>query len=131
MIAYIETSAFLKLVISESESEPLRARFRALRSGGNHVVSCRLLVTESHRAAHRVGVLEHRSVTKALDQVELVDVDAELFTDAGMMPGARLRSLDALHIASALSVGSDVVLAYDARVLEAVGAVGLTSESPR
>lgn len=61
MIAYIETSAFLKLLISEIESAPLRARFRALRSGGDHVVSCRLLVTESHRAAHRISVLDHGS----------------------------------------------------------------------
>ncbi len=131
MIAYIETSAFLKLVISEVESEPLRARFRALRSGGDHVVSCRLLVTESHRAAHRISVLDHGSVTKALAQVELVDVDAEVFTDAAMLPGANLRSLDALHVAAALSVGSDAVLAYDTGVLEAATAVGLPGESPR
>ncbi len=131
MIAYIETSAFLKLVISEVESEALRVRFRALRMGGDDVVSCRLLVTESHRAAHRIPALDHVTVTKALGQVELVDVDAELFTEAGMMPGANLRSLDALHVASALSVGSDVVLAYDLRVLEAATSVGLVAEAPR
>ncbi|MDQ6784733.1 MAG: type II toxin-antitoxin system VapC family toxin [Actinomycetota bacterium] len=131
MIAYIETSAFLKLVISEADSDQLRARFRTLRSGGDDVVSCRLLVTESHRAAHRVAALDHLSVTKALGQVELIDVDAELFTEAAMMPGANLRSLDALHVASALSVGSDVVLAYDTRVLEAASAVGLAWETPR
>ncbi|MGI8752536.1 MAG: PIN domain-containing protein [Acidimicrobiales bacterium] len=70
-------------------------------------------------------------VTKALAQVELVDVDAEVFTDAAMLPGANLRSLDALHVAAALSVGSDVVLAYNTRVLEAASAVGLPGETPR
>jgi hypothetical protein len=55
----------------------------------------------------------------------------QLFTDAGMMPGASLRSLDALHVAAALSVDSDVVFAYDAGVLEAARVVGLASESPR
>lgn len=131
MIAYIETSAFLKLLISEEESEPLRSRFRALRRGGDDVVSCRLLVTESHRVVHRIPVLDHVSVTNALCQIELFDVDAGLFTDAAMMPGANLRSLEALHVASALTVSSDAVLTYDTRVLLAARSAGLVVESPR
>lgn len=130
MIAYLETSAFLKLVVTEAESDALRARFSALRAGGDQVVSCQLLVTEAHRAAERIAALDHASVAKALGQVALVDLEAERFTEAGILGGENLRSLDALHIASALDLGCDLVIAYDQRVLEAAATTGLAVECP-
>ncbi|MGH7920790.1 MAG: type II toxin-antitoxin system VapC family toxin [Candidatus Dormibacteraceae bacterium] len=131
MIAYLETSAFLKLVVVEAESDALRARFITLRAGGDQVVSCRLLVTEAHRAAKRIPALSHAQVAKALAQVGLVDLESERFTEAGMLPGANLRSLDALHVASALDLGCDLMIAYDQRVLTVAALRGLASESPR
>lgn len=131
MIAYIETSAFLKLVVAEAESDAFRTRFRELRAGPDQVVSCQLLVTEAHRAAERISALDHDSVIRALGQVGLVDLENERFIEAGMLAGANLRSLDALHVASALDLGCDLMIAYDERVLEAAAGVGLACESPR
>ncbi len=130
MIAYLETSAFLKLVVAEAESNALRTRFVALRAQGGRVVSCRLLVTEAHRAAERIPALRHALVTRALAQVEIIDLERERFTEAGLFPGAGLRSLDALHLASALDLGCDLMIAYDERVLAAAGMQGLACESP-
>jgi predicted nucleic acid-binding protein len=49
---------------------------------------------------------------------------------AGLLPGARLRSLDAIHLAAALSLGAEAVLTYDDRLAEAARGLGMTVLSP-
>lgn len=54
-----------------------------------------------------------------------------LFHEAGLLPGTHLRSLDALHLATALHVDADTLVAYDTRLLEAARSLGLGTHSPR
>jgi len=130
LIAYIDSSAFLKLVIDEPESDALVEQVRALRSSGDILASSRLLVTECHRAVSRVANLQHRHVAAALRQVRLVSLADDDFLEAGMLEGETLRSLDAIHVAAAMTMGASTMVSYDARQLEAAGRSGLDTLSP-
>lgn len=63
-------------------------------------------------------------------RVDLVDPPRSLFHEAGLLPGAHLRSLDALHLTTALRVDADTLVAYDACLLDAAWSVGLGVHSP-
>lgn len=128
-VAYIDSSAFVKLVAQEPESSALRAELRAWRQRA----SSALLRTEVVRAlrrsgnAHLVGEARRLLVT-----VRLVVIDVPLLDRAADLEPVELRSLDALHLAAALTLGSDlgVVLTYDERLRGAVLSAGLPVGSP-
>ena len=84
---------------------------------------------ESRRLAARDG-LDQAVVTELMKRFALLLPDRELYRDAGLIPGPALRSLDALHIASALRLSADVVVTYDARQRLAARSVGLQTVSP-
>jgi uncharacterized protein len=130
LIAYIDSSAFLKLVIDEPESDALVQHIQALRSSGHILASSRLLVTESHRAVSRVADLQHHHVAAALRQVRLVSLADDDFLEAGMLEGETLRSFDAIHVAAAMTMGASAIISYDARQLEAAGRSGLDTLTP-
>jgi len=124
---YLDTSAFLKLLVTEAESPAMRAWFTADRS----CWSSQVLVTEAHRAGQRLG-LDLEAVNQALDTVSLVLPSATTFHTAGTVLPAALRSLDALHVASAMELGSDLeaVVAYDLRLIDSARSAGLVVVSP-
>lgn len=127
MAFYLDTSAFLKLLVTEAESPAMRAWFTTDRS----CWSSQILVTEALRAGQRLG-LDLEGVNQALDAVSLVLPSAATFHGAGTVLPPALRSLDALHMASAMELGSDLeaVVAYDARLIESAQAAGLAVVSP-
>lgn len=127
MAFYLDTSAFLKLLVTEAESAAMRAWFAADRS----CWSSQVLVTEALRAGQRLG-LDLEAVEQALDAVSLVLPSATTFHRAGTASPPALRSLDALHVAGALELGGDLeaVVAYDARLIEGARAAGLAVISP-
>jgi uncharacterized protein len=67
-----------------------------------------------------------------LARVDLVEASESLLRHAGTLSPSALRSLDAIHVASALALGVelDVVVTYDARMREAAERAGLRVESP-
>ena len=65
-----------------------------------------------------------------LEGCALIDVDSEILEHAARLVNRRLRTLDAIHLASALLVGPEEVVAYDSRLLEAAKLAGLRSVSP-
>lgn len=69
-------------------------------------------------------------VTAVLDRITLLDPDRSVFVTAGILPGQHLRSLDALHIASALIANADIMLSYDQRQISAASETGLRTLSP-
>lgn len=71
-------------------------------------------------------------VAALLRRLDLVDLDRELLRSAGALPGPGLRSLDAVHLASALRVRDvlDAFVAYDDRLLEAARLAGLVVARP-
>ena len=124
---YLDTSAAIKLVVRETESEALAA---AIDAGSPELVACWLLDTEMRRAAHRLGSLTQETVSDLLGNVDLYEVPASLFREAGLLPGADLRSLDALHLSAAVRLGVDQVVTYDRRQAEAARSLGLGVLAP-
>lgn len=126
---YIDTSAAAKLLIEEGESDALAAFLeRALEDGGA-VGSSLLLETELRRLGIRSAIPLER-VTLVLERMELLVPDGDVFRNAGLLPGAALRSLDALRVAAALRWGADGVVTYDERQATAARSVGLSVASP-
>jgi predicted nucleic acid-binding protein len=126
--AYLDTSAFVKLCWPEPESAALTSYLQPwpLRA------SSALLWTEALRAAQRHPVPRMGRVQTALRRVALIEVDRGLFRQAGMLPPPDLRSLDAIHLAAAFSLGPDlgVVVAYDQRMISAAKQQGFVVVSP-
>lgn len=124
---YLDTSAAIKLIVREAESVDL---VRAIEEQRPTLASCQLLETELRRAVQRLEVASQRHVTDLLDRVDLYDLNAAMYTQAGLLPGPNLRSLDALHLAAALAIGVEAVVTYDARMTEAARDFGLVTLQP-
>ena len=128
MSFYLDASAAVKLLVDEPESDPLAVALDALPEDVD-LVSCALLETELRRFATREEVSQ-AAVSDLLDRVSLAEPELAVFRAAGLLPGQALRSLDAVHIATALRVQSSHVIAYDSRLLSAARDVGLRTQSP-
>lgn len=124
---YLDTSAALKLLVDEAESDALA---RTLDDKQPDLVACWLLETELRRAAQREARLTQQAVSELLDGVGMFEVPASLFREAGLLPGAGLRSLDALHLAAAIRIGVDHLVTYDTRLQDSARAVGLAVLAP-
>jgi predicted nucleic acid-binding protein len=125
---YLDTSAAAKLLVEESESSRLAAFLDGIEAE-EHIMSSALLETELRRFGTRID-LPQSAVTDLLTRVGLVEPDRSLFYEAGLLPGRHLRSLDALHLATAVRVDASAVVAYDHRLLEAARSLGLETMSP-
>ncbi|MSO78471.1 MAG: PIN domain-containing protein [Acidimicrobiia bacterium] len=126
--AYVESSALVKLVVDEPESS-------ALRSALEHATrtTSELAITEVVRGARRRhGDTGSARARAAILSFELMSVDRPVLDAAARLDPPNLRSLDAIHVATALTLGSaDVVFfSYDRRTIEAAEAHGLTVSSP-
>lgn len=128
MIGYLESSAAGKLMARESESDALVA-FLTRSDDPLQLVSSILLDTELRRIATRHSIPQ-TTVSAVLRRVGLVLPTRAFFHEAGLLPGPGLRSLDALHLITAIKAGSDVVISYDLRLIEAAESLGLSTVSP-
>ncbi|MGH7775751.1 MAG: type II toxin-antitoxin system VapC family toxin [Candidatus Dormibacterales bacterium] len=128
-VAYLDSSAFVKLIVREPESAALRAELG--RWPGRAAAT--LLRTESVRSlrrsgnAHLVGAARH-----LLRTIRLIRLDEPLLDRAADLDPPTLRSLDAIHLAAAMALGPDLgaVFSYDARLLDAARSAGLPITSP-
>lgn len=125
---YLDTSAFLKLVRSEPESRALRTEV----APGDSLVSSTLLLVEGRRAAARYGSVALSRARAALTTITLLPIDDATLETATNLEPAELRSLDALHLAAALSLGDDLarLYCYDARLCSAATELGLDVRHP-
>lgn len=124
---YLDASAIVKLVRSEPETPALVEAIRA----DPEVVSSALSWTEVVRAARRARVRTTRA-TAVLDGIAAVAIDDGILRDAAELAPASLRTLDAIHLASARSLGEDIdaVVTYDERMIEAAASLALTVRFP-
>jgi predicted nucleic acid-binding protein len=129
LTAYIDSSAAAKLIAKEAESAALIAYLDQIVDEAVRLAASCLLETELRRLALRLDKPQSK-VTEVLDRVALIEADRLLFLEAGLLPGKHLRSLDALHTATALRIEADEFLTYDARQAEAARSVGLRVTSP-
>ena len=128
-MVYLDSSAIVKLVVTEAESGALR---RYLVKHREHVSSA-LARVEVCRAVRRTDASEatSRRAEQVLARIGLVALDEPLLHDAAALSPTGLRSLDAVHLATALSLdGLDVVVTYDQRLDAAASEAGLAVESP-
>lgn len=125
---YLDTSGFLKLVRSEPESSALRAEI----ASGDALVSSALLLVEGRRAAARYGPLALARARTALTTITLLPVDDATLEDAADLQPAELRSLDALHLASAIGLGAELgrFYCYDQRLAAAAATLGVDVRQP-
>lgn len=125
---YLDTSAIVKLAIEERESGPLR---RHLRRRGP-LTSSALARTEVLRALLDEGDPGIARGREVLGRLNLVRVNDRVLNAAGAMLPSDLRSLDAIHLATALQLGDDVrqLVTYDERMAEAARTLGLRTASP-
>lgn len=117
MAVYLDTSAFLKLVMAEAHSETLR---RWVGSRTPQAFSCDLLRAEALRVARRHSPAALSEVRQRLDALVLLTLTPALCERAGDLDPAILGTLDALHLAAALSVGEELegIVTYDDRLAE-------------
>jgi uncharacterized protein len=129
LAAYLDTSAFVKLVRSERESHALRDEIAGAET---ELVSSVLLSVEGRRAARRYGKLASIRANAALATVTLLALDQPIIAIAGELEPAELRSLDALHLATILSLGDDIerVYCYDSRLTTAARTLGIAVVEP-
>jgi predicted nucleic acid-binding protein len=124
--AYLDTSAAMKLLVEEAESQAL---LQELILPGRRLAASWLLHTELHCAAGRnPTVLDTEAITTLLDAVDLVDVTRGDFLAAGTH--TPLRSNDAIHLATALRLGVDEVVTYDVELARVATAAGLRVIAP-
>jgi len=125
---YLDSSAVVKLAIAEAESAALRKYLRRRRP----LVSSALARTEVLRAllpAGKDAVSRGREVLLALD---LVRINGQVLEAAGLLLPAEVRSLDAIHLATAELLGDDLdrIVTYDARMADAAKQIGFRITTP-
>lgn len=123
---YLDTSAFLKLLVTETCSDELRSTL-----AGTAVWSSTLLDLEAHRAGRRLGV-DRATVSETLEHVSLIFPNETTFATARDIGPDVLRALDALHLAVALELGADLdaVVTYDKRLALGCEALGVAVLAP-
>jgi predicted nucleic acid-binding protein len=125
---YVDTSAAAKLLVEEPESARLASYLDGLEAQED-IMSSGLLETELRRFGTRVDIPQS-AVTEVLARVGLIEPDRSMFLEAALLPGPQLRSLDALHLATAIRLDADAVVAYDRRLLDAARSLGVNAVSP-
>ena len=130
MTIYLDSAAVVKLVHAEPESEALRDWLTERADIG--WLSSVLLEVESFRALARHSPETTTRLHPVLDLIELVDLDPGIRILAQAMSPATVRSLDAIHLATALSIRGQLTsfVTYDKRLADAATAAGLTVDAP-
>ena len=129
MAYYIDTSALVKLVEVEDSSSALH---RWIDDHHPELVSSDLLRTEFIRAVSRVRHVDPIDVEDALAAIDTLPAPTSLFDAAGEIDDPSLRTLDALHLATAIGLGESCrgMITYDRRLAEAATAAGLEVIAP-
>jgi predicted nucleic acid-binding protein len=128
---YLDTSALVKLVVAEDESQALIHFLSAHNDDG--LFSAALARTELIRAVAPNGVQAIADARDLLNRLDTVMLTRQLLDDAGTLLPLRLRSLDAIPLAAARRAGDSLraVITYDVRMLSAAADLGVSTASPR
>lgn len=118
-LVYLDSSALVKLVVMEPET---RVLVELLQEHSGHVSSA-LVLTEVPRALRRAGfgAVERRRAREVLARVALIDVDRRTLATAAGLDPPMLRTLDAIHLATVLTLHGDLagLVTYDRRLAAA------------
>ncbi|RBM16530.1 VapC toxin family PIN domain ribonuclease [Prauserella sp. PE36] len=130
---YLDSCAAIKLFKEEVESDRL-SLWLAGQTPARQLTSY-LTRTELRRGLHAIGAGSEmlQRAEQWLQRCAHVALPAAVYDQAGdLAPGARLRSLEALHLAAALSLGSALayLVSYDKRLVAAAAEHGVPVASP-
>ena len=127
---YLDSAAVVKLVHAEPESLALRGWLDERAETG--WISSVLVEIESFRALARYAPDAISRLPAVLDQIYLIDLSPRIRSLARAAKPAAVRSLDAIHLGTALHSRSGLTsfVTYDKRLLDAAQAAGLPVDSP-
>jgi hypothetical protein len=127
---YLDSAAIVKLVHAEAESAALRAWLGERADTG--WISSVLAEIESFRALARYAPEAAARLSAVLDQIDLIGLDPPVRILAQTVRPATVRSLDAIHLGTALHTRPALTsfITYDKRLLDAALAAGLSAEAP-
>lgn len=127
---YLDSSAAVKLAHAEAESQALRDWLGERADTG--WVSSVLAEIETYRALARHAPAALPRLPAVLDLIDLVDLAPDIRTRARAVLPATVRSLDAIHLATALHIRDQLTafVAYDSRLADAARAAGLPVAAP-
>ena len=130
MRTYLDTSALVKLVVTERESTALKAYLRAIDA--DTLFTAALARTELVRAVAGAGVRAVAQARRILDDLDTINLTRDLLDAAADLRPARLRTLDAIHLAAAQRAGTELraLLTYDSRMAAAAADLGMVVEGP-
>jgi predicted nucleic acid-binding protein len=133
-VLYADPSALVKLVVREVESDAVEAEVaRWGRIATSDIAAIELpRATARARADGRGGIADGRVVLELLAARSIVPMTDEVRALSAMMEPVELRTLDAIHLACALTLAEHLagVLTYDHRMADAARARGLTVVAP-
>jgi predicted nucleic acid-binding protein len=124
----MDSSALVKLVIDEPESQSLEQHL----ADEAIVATSRIALVEVLRAATLANPAPEvrEEVERLLASCMLIEVSDRVIRAAADLASATVRTLDAIHLASALRVEADEMVAYDRRLVAAAAGRGLATSSP-
>ena len=125
-LVYVDTSAAASLLKAEPHSLALK---EWLISSKCTLISSALLETELRRVALKAGASQALA-SAILSRIAQVKLDQPILRSAGLLDGPFLRSLDAIHVQTALIIGAGGVLTYDKRMAEAAEYFGMEVYTP-
>jgi predicted nucleic acid-binding protein len=125
---YLDSSALIRTIIQEPESRSLMRWLDAK----DELVACELVRMEAVRAVRLSDPNAVPRARRAIATLTLIRLDDALYDAAADLQPPSLRSLDAVHLAAALSLGRDLagVVTYDTRMADAAGALDVLVEAP-
>ncbi len=128
MRCYLDSSALAKLVIREAESHALRTFLKR----SEMMLSSAIAETELLRAARRISDQTVKAAPRVLSVVALMEVSREILSSASLLEPASLRTLDSIHLATALELADelDSFVTYDFKLAEAARSAGLPVAQP-
>ena len=125
---YLDSSALVKLAVREPGSGALRRYLRRRRP----LMSSSLARAEVLRALLPGGEPALAAGRRVLSSVDLVRINDAVLNQAGTLSPVELRSLDAIHLATAGRIGADLaeIVTYDERMAAAARSMGYKVSSP-
>ena len=125
---YLDSSAIVKLCISEAETSALRRHLARRRRW----ITSGLARTEVVRTVSAGGPSALQAADDLLRRITLVKISDRILRSAGTIGPPSLRSLDAIHLATAVVLGDDVarICTYDRRMAEVATDLGFTVVAP-
>jgi uncharacterized protein len=133
-LIYLDSCALVKLVVNEVESDALDTHLAQENLRGTPLISSEIIHAEVRRALIRIRVDQHTQ-TEAdamLDAYAKLPVPSALLVAAGRLPYQHLGTLDAIHLASAVSLGKALTqfITYDKQLGKVAAQAGLPVHAP-